>query len=469
MENFANKVRDKLPMLLRDIVDKSVSAEDADMLLAGAMATMSATLPNVYGVYDRRRVYPNLYLFVSAEASVGKGRLALCKELVKPIHRELRTQYLVEVEMIKKALEEKGKRTDGIEIRVPQKALFLPANASSTAVYQTLNDNGGRGLIFETEGDTLANMLKQDYGNFSDGLRKAFHHEMVSYMRRKEREWVEIEVPQLSVVLAGTPRQIESLMPNVENGLFSRFLLLRLALREEWKDVFAKEVGCESDDEMFAEFGRRFFRFYKHLCDLDGEVQFVLTHKQEQEFNLRFGALQSEMISGEGYDMVASVRRLGLITFRLAMILSVLRMEGEEIDSSRQLICADEDFGVAITLMEALVEHSLAVYHELDSANSASSATVQGAKDAKNECKRQLIAELSDQFSNRDAELIGVKLNFSRRTVYGYLSELQSEGTIERVKIGQYKKILPSVVSTVNSQQTSPDGDCRPLTVDCRA
>ena len=38
MENFANKVRDKLPMLLRDIVDKSVSAEDADMLLAGAMA-----------------------------------------------------------------------------------------------------------------------------------------------------------------------------------------------------------------------------------------------------------------------------------------------------------------------------------------------------------------------------------------------------------------------------------------------
>jgi hypothetical protein len=437
MENFANKVRDKLPMLLRDIVDKSVSAEDADMLLAGAMATMSATLPNVYGVYDRRRVYPNLYLFVSAEASVGKGRLALCKELVKPIHRELRTQYLVEVEMIKKALEEKGKRTDGIEIRVPQKALFLPANASSTAVYQTLNDNGGRGLIFETEGDTLANMLKQDYGNFSDGLRKAFHHEMVSYMRRKEREWVEIEEPQLSVVLAGTPRQIEALMPNVENGLFSRFLLLRLALREEWKDVFAKEVGCESDDEVFAEFGRRFFRFYRHLCDLDDEVQFVLTRKQEQAFNSRFGALQSEMISGEGYDMVASVRRLGLITFRLAMILSVLRLEGEVIESSRQLICADEDFGVAMTLMEALVEHSLAVYHELDS---ASSATVQGCKDVKNECKCQFIAELSDDFSNRDAELIGVKLNFSRRTVYSYLSELQSEGTIERVKLGKYRK-----------------------------
>ena len=440
MENFANKVRDKLPMLLRDIVDKSVSAEDADMLLAGAMATLSATLPNVYGVYDRRRVYPNLYLFVSAEASVGKGRLALCKELVKPIHRELRTQYLVEVEMIKKALEEKGKRTDGIEIRVPQKALFLPANASSTAVYQTLNDNGGRGLIFETEGDTLANMLKSDYGNFSDGLRKAFHHEMVSYMRRKEREWVEIEEPQLSVVLAGTPRQIEALMPNVENGLFSRFLLLRLALREEWKDVFAKEVGCKSDDEVFAEFGRRFFRFYRHLCDLDDEVQFVLTRKQEQAFNLRFGALQSEMISGEGYDMVASVRRLGLITFRLAMILSVLRLEGEEIDYRRELICTDDDFGTAMTMMEALMSHSVDVYHEIDgeSAKSASSAQ---CKEVKNEWKSRLLSELNDEFTNRDAESVGAKMEFSRRTVYGYLREMLEEDKIKRVRYGVYRKL----------------------------
>ena len=440
MKNFANKVRDRLPMLLRDVVDKSVSVEDADMLLAGAMATLSATLPNVYGVYDRRRVYPNLYLFVSAEASVGKGRLALCKELVKPIHRELRTQYLVEVEMIRKALEEKGKRTDGIEIRVPQKALFLPANASSTAVYQTLNDNGGRGLIFETEGDTLANMLKQDYGNFSDGLRKAFHHEMVSYMRRKEREWVEIEESQLSVVLAGTPRQIEALMPNVENGLFSRFLLLRLALREEWKDVFAKEVGCESDDEVFAEFGRRFFRFYRHLCDLDGEVQFVLTRKQEQAFNLRFGALQSEMISGEGYDMVASVRRLGLITFRLAMILSVLRLEGEEIDYRRELICTDDDFETAMTMMEALMSHSVDVYHEIDgeSAKSASSAQ---CKEVKNEWKSRLLSELNDEFTNRDAESVGAKMELSRRTVYGYLREMLEEDKIKRVRYGVYRKL----------------------------
>lgn len=436
MENFANKVRDKLPMLLRDIVDKSVSAEDADMLLVGAMATISATLPNVYGVYDRRKVYPNLYFFVSAEASVGKGRLALCKELVKPIHRELRTQYAVEVEMIKKALEEKGKRTDGIEIRVPQKALFLPANASSTAVYQTLNDNGGRGLIFETEGDTLSNMLKSDYGNFSDGLRKAFHHEMVSYMRRKEREWVEIEEPQLSVVLAGTPRQILNLIPDAENGLFSRFIVLRMSLNEMWKNVFATEVGCESDDEVFAEFGRRFFRFYKHLCDLDGEIKFVLTRAQEEQFNHHFAQLQAGMINREGYDMVASVRRLGLITFRLAMILSVLRLEGEEIDCKRQLICSSEDFDVAIEMTKALVTHAVEVYHEMS--ENAENAKLQGG--VKLIQKRELYNRLSVDFTLVDALTIGRDMGVSERTVNNYLREMMAENIVKRVKHGVYEK-----------------------------
>lgn len=436
MENFANKVRDKLPMLLRDIVDKSVSAEDADMLLVGAMATISATLPNVYGVYDRRKVYPNLYFFVSAEASVGKGRLALCKELVKPIHCELRTQYAVEVEMIRKALEEKGKRTDGIEIRVPQKALFLPANASSTAVYQTLNDNGGRGLIFETEGDTLANMLKQDYGNFSDGLRKAFHHEMVSYMRRKEREWVEIEEPQLSVVLAGTPRQILNLIPDAENGLFSRFIVLRMSLNEMWKNVFATEVGCESDDEVFAEFGRRFFRFYKHLCDLDGEIKFVLTRAQEEQFNHHFAQLQAGMINREGYDMVASVRRLGLITFRLAMILSALRLEGEEIDCKRQLICSSEDFDVAIEMTKALVTHAVEVYHEMG--ENAENAKLQGG--VKLIQKQELYNRLSVDFTLVDALTIGRDMGVSERTVNNYLREMMAENIVKRVKHGVYEK-----------------------------
>ena len=79
--------------------------------------------------------------------------------------------------------------------------LLIPTNSSATAVYQTLNENNGIGLIFETEGDTLANTFNSDYGNYSDGFRKAFHHEAISYIRRKDKEYVSIANPCLSTLL----------------------------------------------------------------------------------------------------------------------------------------------------------------------------------------------------------------------------------------------------------------------------
>ena len=63
-----------------------------------------------------------------------------------------------------------------------------------------LKENNEKGLIFETEGDTLAQTFKSEHGNYSDGFRKAFHHETISYNRRKDREFVELASPQLSAL-----------------------------------------------------------------------------------------------------------------------------------------------------------------------------------------------------------------------------------------------------------------------------
>jgi len=62
-------------------------------------------------------------------------------------------------------------------IKPLEKMLIIPANNSATGVFQLLSENEGSGLLFETEGDTLACAFKSDYSNYSDGLRKAFHHD----------------------------------------------------------------------------------------------------------------------------------------------------------------------------------------------------------------------------------------------------------------------------------------------------
>ena len=228
LPTFSQEVADSLPDFLKKIVSISNSEADSDILLLGTLTVLSACMPHIKGVYDRRTVYPNLFLFVTARASSGKGRLNLCRHLVEPIHDRLREINEAEVMEYKHKLAEynaAGKKKVDMEKpeEPPMRMLFIPANSSATAVYQVLNDNGGEGLMFETEGDTLANTFGSDYGNYSDGFRKAFHHETISYIRRKDREYVNIKQPKLSTLLTGTPRQILNLISDAENGLFSRF------------------------------------------------------------------------------------------------------------------------------------------------------------------------------------------------------------------------------------------------------
>lgn len=181
LPTFAREIRDLLPEFFRKIVDQSVSKEDADILLLSSLTVISATLPNVSGIYNRRPVWTNLFLFVTARASSGKGRLSLCKFIIDPIHyrlREINEAEEMEYEQKMQQYQANKKKMNMDKLQEPPlRMLFIPTNSSATAVYQVLGDNDGQGIMFETEGDTLANTFSSDYGNYSDGFRKAFHHE----------------------------------------------------------------------------------------------------------------------------------------------------------------------------------------------------------------------------------------------------------------------------------------------------
>jgi len=257
-----------LPDFLQRATAKATSAEDKDLLLLGSLVAISPCLPNIYGIYAERHVYANLFLFVTAQASAGKGRLTLCRKLVEPIHKALREQSKIENEEYQRQLTEYTMAKDKTNMERPQepplKMLIIPANNSATGLFQILNDNKGIGLIFETEGDTLAQTFKSEHGNYSDGFRKAFHHEIISYNRRKDREFVELETPRLSALLSGTPKQVSTLIPNAENGLFSRFIFYYMNILPVWKDVFAGD-GSQTLDDYFRDLGNQFFDFYKIL------------------------------------------------------------------------------------------------------------------------------------------------------------------------------------------------------------
>ena len=68
--------------------------------------------------------------------------------------------------------------------------------------------------MFETEADTLTNMLtKSDYGDYTDLLRKCFHHETLAMVRVADKINIEIEQPRLSVCYVDLYRLAACLAP----------------------------------------------------------------------------------------------------------------------------------------------------------------------------------------------------------------------------------------------------------------
>lgn len=432
LPTFSQDVYSFLPSLLTQVINKANNFEDADILILGSLTVISACLPNISGNYAEREVFPNLFTFISAQASAGKGRLTLCRHLVKPIHNNLKKIYSAEMEEYRHLLNDysQDKKNREPPQEPPIKTLLIPANSSATSVYQVLNDNGGVGLIFETEGDTLANTFKSDYGNFSDGFRKAFHHEMISYTRRKDREFVELTKPRLSALLSGTPKQILALIPDAENGLFSRFIFYNMNLRLEWRDVFS--VGVVPLDDYFIDLGQRYFQFYQMLQQSQ-PIRFSLSVNQQKEFNQFFTEIQQEYSNLFGLDIVASVRRLGLITFRVAMILTSLRlMDGKPIQSV--IVCDDTDFRTSLIMARVLLQHTANVFGQLPSTDSnATRGTVTVL------CQT-FFNSLPSEFNRRTYLSIAERLHIAPKTAEKYIRKFCTTGQIKHLAHDSYSK-----------------------------
>ena len=435
---FSDKIASQLPAMVRQIAATSNSNADADILILGSLTVLSACMPHIKGIYDNRTVYPNLFLFVTAGASSGKGRLALCRHLVEPIHNRLREINEAEMMDYKQRLAEynaAGKKKVNMEKpeEPPMRMLFIPANSSATAVYQVLHDNGGEGLMFETEGDTLANTFSSDYGNYSDGFRKAFHHETISYIRRKDREYVNIAAPKLSTLLTGTPKQILNLITDAENGLFSRFIFYYLNVPIQWNDVFHTSAD-ETLDDTYRRLGAEYFDLYNILKE-NKDLTFRLTSEQAERFNRTFDSWQDEYLAQYGDEFIASVRRLGVITFRIAMCLSVLRLT-EDGNFEDDIQCLDTDFDSAITIAGIIIQHNAYIFSTLP----RTAPTMSGKQPVRTASLQDYLNALPSEFDRPTYIRIAQEKGLVPRSIDRTIRKWTDQGILQNTTHGHYRK-----------------------------
>ena len=412
------EIYSNLPEILRESADLFQDSVEKDVFLIGAIAVLSGCLPKVQGIYFDESCTAHLYAFVTAPAGSGKGKMKWSKFFGQAIHDHMTEQSRNERAAFESELEQYNNLTkaqrQGAEKpeEPPRKMFFIPANSSSSAFIQALSDNNFSGVIFETEADTLAATFKQEWGNFSDTLRKAFHHESTSMFRRKDNEFIEIRDPHIAIALSGTPKQVHNMMPDVENGLFSRFLYYAFEDNSEFKNPFISHRQVNYTD-FFREKATTVFDLYQQLQAIREPVSFQLTEEQGLQFTELFNAMLSRNKLLLGRDFDANIKRLGLITFRIAMIFSVLRIL-EEGELPYPMICSDLDFQTAMSIGTTLEKHAIAVFQNLPNND------LKGAK-------LKFFEKLPPQFDRQAYLKVAEELGIHPKTAEKYISQFKTK------------------------------------------
>src|SRR3989339_270051 len=430
-------VYDKLPKLLMKGCElMSPDTRERDVFFTSSLALISGSLPNYYVHYDDHKVHMNLFTMVVAPPASGKGVVSLAGAYIKGIEAHLLEEYnamvkLKEVESPVEGDEGNVNNSKRRKLKLPRKRHVIPANSSAASFMGILNENGGIGTIYETEADTLAQSFKQDWGNFSDLLRKSFHHESTSSSRKTDDAHLVIERPQVSVLLAGTPQQVGSMgLANPENGLQSRFIFYYFDSLPFFKMLKGRKD--DSRDVVFAELSNEMLDIYLQLHYNEEGAQFVLTDPQWAFFS-NWYKFKMETVSRKynGYTS-AMVKRTALVTIRIAGILSMLYQSEEGmVNFVDKVHCSWQTLRKSLAIADVYLAHNLVIF----------SCSAMSAPDVDMHQYLDFYSLLPEgEFDRKDVLEICAAVGFSERTLDRRLEKLRKSGKLYSAKGGTYKK-----------------------------
>ena len=348
----------KLPESVQQMLSLASTPEEQDIILMATLAAASACVPKMYFTYGPtgKKYYANLQCFILAAAASGKGIANQVLEMVRVIDE----QY----------------------------PMLIAGDSTLAAFYKALEEQGGCGYMHESEGSVITDIWKNAAANYNTALRKAAEHEPISRNRVKGAS--EIKNPRLSMLLTGTFGQYKALVPNVENGYFSRLLTVVIRGTNPFDKRYVSSKGGQSAVPKIV--GQRLLRVYESLLCGD-EREWSLTEAQKERLGEHLETEYGTLISLLGDNFHSAVVRMAVQIERIAMVLSAMRggenphtMRGNEHTDSRipdgirdktggdnnrpcmvdTLYCSDQDYEAAEMIGNKMLMHMAAAYRMID-------------------------------------------------------------------------------------------------------
>lgn len=409
---FSEIIFNNLPDILRTIVASGENGSEKSLLLFCSIVLVSGVLPNYETKYDDGVYESNLCGYIVGPFGSGKGKLVKVAKIIEPIDEQRRAL----AENLRKI--EDGKfsvcrceSSCNCEQSVGELSLILAGNTTKSALHKFLKDNFERGMIIESEADTLTVAISKDHGSFKDSLRKCSEHEPISSLTRQDGN-IRVNRPCLTVAITSTPKQLRRFISDVEDGLFSRFLFFKLASTPEFKNVF--RISSKNSSEIYESVSVLLDWLYNELLQFRKQpIEFHFTEEQQIMFVELFGQIKAEYMKLYGDEMVGVVHRLGVMFTRISMILTMVRIfdfNRTRVELSEKLYCSDIDFETVQTMVDTFIENSESVYLALLNGSRVNADDSPGLKkDEVKVDKTKRIIELFKQggYSHRDiAELV---------------------------------------------------------------
>lgn len=411
-----------------------ISLRARDMFLLSSLVCIGSALKDPHTLWQRKVIYPNLYLLVAAPPFSFKSVVNDARGYVVDAVNYYKEQWMQSVQHWQmKYLQAKENKEAFHEPRPFEHYLIVPAKTNKPTLIQQLNACPVN-LMIANESSSIFNALKAGgYNDYKDILLNAWNHEEINDQTKTSGVRVTIARPRLSVVTTTTPNQVYHLTGVGSDGLLSRFCLYVFADESEILNGFTDD-DAPVPQNAYTE-AMRYAATVLERSFWDTRV--VLTDSQAKHATKSINTrLKSWKIGDPDSEIYIGVLGRSMINLaRLCTIVSILSMPAPE----KKHYVRDDVFEACKSLSDVLLEHA---YRLITVENSRAPRELVVPKPVMTEetLFGRFLGLLPPEFSRTDALNIGAEIGMSPGSVDSYLNRMKKKGLLSSEK-GQYKKI----------------------------
>ena len=454
-----------LPEMMSETLSLYEDGDIRTMLLAAMLPTVGSAMSNVRVRHERKFYAPGMMNVCVGPSASGKGAVGDVASLVDGINEIVCSESAQEMADYRKRQarfdrlgkqldrEARGNTAERVDVNdiagdvdEPVKPLRrmhkLPSKTTAANYYKLLYANGG--YISYLHIPELAEMNaanRNTFGDFMYIMLAAQNEEPLHTARKTDDEDYRIERTRLALV--ATESSVRAFIPNLEDGLSTRFLYHNLPAKETVRDEMDEAMAVAMND-VYTHHGGQLTDIWKELRQFEGKTdeempRLMLTDVQRGMINEYYRQLVTFIaLTQPDMDLRAPILRTRLNLYRMLMIIAVLRRHeewgtAEGMFAEKLFTATDADLRWALAYTFYLVMQTSAMYTRLRAPMVVKMSTRISAIG--------FLSLLPSSFTTEEAFKVGEEQGIKDRAVRYQLNTLCSKGYIERIRKGVYRKV----------------------------